>query len=161
MRKEAKVELWQLKVALFTLMGQLTNEIKHLDALTCKTIARVLGEILQETVSLPKRTTQAEIETWIEEVLIDTDELKEELARKWFEELLPLMRRVEERADELEHNLGDFTCLSVNGAQWGAICLNCLQWIIIEPEETRGNPLLKRCRGIDIYNDGQPPPFIF
>ena len=159
MRKEAKVELWQLKVALFTLMGQLTDEIKHLDELTCKTIARVIGEILQETVSMSNRTTQEEIEEWIGDVLVDTDEMKETLARKWYEELLPVMQRVEVRAGELEHNMGDFTCLSVNGQQWGAICLNCLEWIIIEPGETRGNSLLKKCRGLGLDGDRFPPDF--
>ena len=161
MRKEAKVELWQLKVALFTLMGQLTGEVKHLDELTCKTIARVLGEIMQEIVSLPNRTTQEEIEAWLDDILVDTDEMKEELAKKWHEELMPLMARAQERADELEHHLGDFTCLSVNGEQWGAICLNCLEWIIIEPDETRGNPLLNKCRGLDLDNDRFLPPNFF
>ena len=161
MRKEAKVELWQLKVALFSLMGQLTGEINYLDELTCKTIARVLGEILQETVSLPKRTTQEEIEGWIDDVLVDTDEMKEGLARKWYEELLPVMERAEERAEELEHNMGDFTCLSVNGEQWGAICLNCLQWIIIAPGATQGNPLLKQCPGLGLDSSRFPPPDFF
>ena len=46
----------------FHFNGQLTREVKHLDELTCKTIARVIGEILQETVSLPKGTKQEEIE---------------------------------------------------------------------------------------------------
>lgn len=161
MRKEAKVELWQLKIALFALIGQLTGEVRHLDELTCKTIARVIGEILQETISLSKRTTQEEIEEWIGDVLVDTDEMKEELAKKWYEELLPVMQRAEERADELEHNMGDFTCLSVNGEQWGAICLNCLEWIIIEPRETRGHPLLKKCRGLGLDSDRFPPPDFF
>ena len=161
MRKEAKVELWQLKVALFSLMGQLTREVKHLDELTCKTIARVLGEIMQETVSLANSTTQEQIEGWIGDILVGTDELKEELAQKWYEELLPLMERAEERADELEHNMGDFTCLSVNGEQWGAICLICLEWIIIEPGQTRGNPLLKKCRGLGLDSDRFPPPDFF
>jgi hypothetical protein len=161
MRKEAKMELWQLKVALFTLMGQLNGQVKHLDELTCKTVARVLGEIMQETVSLPDHTTQEEIEGWIAEILVGTEEMKEELAQKWYEELLPLMQRAEERADELEHHMGDFTCLAVNGAQWGAICLNCLEWIIIEPGETRGNPLLKRCRGLGLDSDRFLPPGFF
>ncbi|MCB8942774.1 MAG: hypothetical protein H6658_03245 [Ardenticatenaceae bacterium] len=161
MQKDAKIELWQLKVALFTLLGQLNSEVKHLDELTCKTIARVLGEIMQETVSLANNTTQEDIVAWIGDILVDTDEMKEELARKWYEELQPVMQRAEERAEELEHSLGDFTCLSVNGEQWGAICLICLEWVIIEPGETRGNPLLRKCRGLGLDSSRFPPPDFF
>ena len=55
MRKETAVELWQLKTGLLALSSQLREGVDHLDDMTCKTIARALEEIMQETVSLPNR----------------------------------------------------------------------------------------------------------
>ncbi len=146
MKKDSDVELWQLKTALHALLQQLNAGVDHLDNLTSKTIARALGEIMQEMVSLPDNSSPAEIEGFVHEVLVGTDEMQETLAAKWYDELQPLMQRANERAAQLDHQLAEFTCLSVDGEKWGAICVKCLDWVVVSPQETRG-ALLRRCRG--------------
>jgi hypothetical protein len=145
-RKEAKTELWQLKIGLIGVIGQLNEGVDHLDTLTCRTIGRALGELMQETISLPKSTPQEEIETWARDMLSGTDEMQQELADKWEDELQPLMERAHERALSLDHQLAEFTCLSVDGQEWGAICIKCLEWIFVRPEQTSG-ALLSKCTG--------------
>jgi len=146
MRKAAKTELWQLKIGLMGIIGQLNDGVDHLDRLTGRTIARALAELMQEVVSFPMRTTQEEIDAFARDVLAGTEEMKQELANRWFDELQPLMERARERASSLEHDLAEFTCLSVDGQQWGAICIRCLQWVVVSPDETRG-ALMSKCKG--------------
>ncbi len=146
MKKDGSIELWQLKSGLHALLQQLNSGVDHLDDLTAKTIARALGELLQETLSLPDNASPSDIQQLVQEILVGTDTMKEALAEKWRDELQPLMWRAQERASQLDHQLAEFTCLSVNGEKWGAICVKCLEWIIVSPEETRG-ALLNHCRG--------------
>ncbi len=146
MKKEAKTELWQLKMGLVGMIGQLNAGIDHLDTLTCKTISRALAELMQETVSLPARTTQEEIEVFARDVLSGTEEMQQQLAAKWFEELQPVMERARARALDLEHQLGEFTSLSVDGQEWGAVCIKCTEWVVVTPKHTRG-ALLNKCTG--------------
>jgi hypothetical protein len=144
--KDAKTELWQLKMGLVSIIAQLNKGVDHLDGLTGKTVARALAELMQETVSFPNRTSQEEIEAFAAELLSGTGEMQQELAAKWFEELRPLMERASQRALSLEHDLAEFSCLSVDGQQWGAICIKCLEWVIVSPDGSRG-ALLDKCRG--------------
>ncbi|MCA9957918.1 MAG: hypothetical protein KC443_02725 [Anaerolineales bacterium] len=146
MRKETAVELWQLKTGLLALSSQLREGVDHLDDMTCKTIARALEEIMQETVSLPNRSSAEEIAAFVTTVLVGTEEMRQTLAARWFEELQEPMQRARERADELDHELDEFTCLSVDGQEWGAICVKCLEWIIVTPGQVRG-AILHTCRG--------------
>ena len=53
MKKSDQVELHQLKVGLEAMMVHLNDGLDHLDDLTCATIGRALGELLQETANLP------------------------------------------------------------------------------------------------------------
>lgn len=145
MRKDSAIELWQLKTELHALLQLLYEGVDHLDDLTCKTIARALGELLQETISLPDNMAPDAIEAFARDTLIGTDQLKEELIARWQEELQPLMGRARHRAEQLGHRLADFTPLAVNGEEWGAICLKCLDWVMITPHSTRG-ALLTECR---------------
>ncbi|MCA9932816.1 MAG: hypothetical protein H6662_00355 [Ardenticatenaceae bacterium] len=144
--KESRKELWQLKTGLYALIRQLNEGVEHLDDLTSKTIARALGELLQENVSLPDNVTPEELEQFFRETLISTGQMKEELVAHWQEELQPLMQRARERAEQLGHKLADFSPLSVNGEEWGAICIKCLEWVIVTPHSARG-ALLRDCRG--------------
>ncbi len=146
MQKAAKTELWQLKIGLIGIIGQLNDGVDHLDTLTGRTIARALAELMQEVVSFPMRTTQEEIDRFARDVLAGTEEMKQELANRWYDELQPLMERARERAESLEHDLAEFTCLSVDGQEWGAICIRCLKWVVVSPNETRG-ALLSKCKG--------------
>ena len=146
MKKDARVELWQIKMSLMSLIIELNDGQDHLDALTARTIARSLAEILQEVVSMPKRMSVDEIDEFVHEALTGTGDMQQALANKWFEELEPLRMRTEERADYLGHNLGEFTCLSVDGRLWGAVCIQCTQWIYVSPEGATG-ALLNNCQG--------------
>lgn len=146
MRKEADVELWQLKTGLMALSHSLRTGVDHLDDMTCKTIARALEEIIQETGSLPRRTEAADIEAFVAAVLVGTEEMQQVLAARWFEELQGPMQRARERANDLEHELDEFSCLSVDGQEWGAVCVKCLEWIIVTPEQVRG-AIMHTCRG--------------
>jgi hypothetical protein len=145
-QKDPITELWQLKMGLMGIISQLNEGVDHLDKLTGKTIARALAELMQEVVSFPTRTPRDEIEAFARDVLAGTDQMKQELAARWYDELLPLMGRARERALSLEHDLAEFTCLSVDGQQWGAICIKCLEWVVVSPEQTRG-ALLNECTG--------------
>lgn len=146
MEKDSATELWQLKTGLYALLQQLSAGVNHLDPLTCKTIARALGELLQETVSLADSITPDELEKFARQTLVSTDQLKEELIAHWQEELEPLMMRARGRAEQLGHKMADFTPLAVNGEEWGAICIKCLDWVIVTPQAARG-ALLTECRG--------------
>ncbi|MBE2198362.1 MAG: hypothetical protein IAE79_07100 [Anaerolinea sp.] len=146
MRKEAEIELRQLQMGLLALSGQLRAGVDYLDDMTCKTIARALEEIVQEMASLPRRSDAEEIKLFVAAVLVGTDEMRRMLAARWFEELQAPMQRARERADELGHELEEFSCLSVDGREWGAICIKCLEWIIVTPGQTRG-AILHPCRG--------------
>jgi len=145
--KDPLTELWQLKTGLYALIQQLNEGVDHLDDLTSRTIARALGELLQETVSLSDKISPEELQKFARETLIGTDEMKEELIARWEDELQPIMQRARDRAEQLGHKLADFTPLSVNGEQWGAICMKCLDWVIVTPQTTRGAALLTECRG--------------
>jgi len=72
--------------------------------------------------------------------------MQQALEARWYEKLQPLMERVRERAESLDHDLADFTCLSVDGEEWGAICMNCMQWVYVRPDEAEGK-LLTQCVG--------------
>ena len=146
MRKEAKTELWQLKMALISLIGHLRHGVDHLDTLTCRTIARALAEIVQEVESFPKETSLEKIATFSGEVLVGTGEMQQTLETRWQDELQPLMERARNRAEALDHDLAEFTCLSVDGQEWGAICMKCLRWVTVRPDQS-GGALLERCTG--------------
>lgn len=145
-KKEAQVELWQLKMSLMSLIAELNQGQDHLDTLTTRTVARSLAEILQEIISMPKTTSVDEIDAFVRETLQGTEELQKSLAAKWFEDLEFLRQRAEERAELLGHHLGEFTCLAVDGRLWGAMCIQCTEWVYISPTGATG-ALLTRCRG--------------
>jgi hypothetical protein len=144
--KDPLLELWQLKMGLLGMIGYLNEGPDHLDTLTSKTVARALAELMQEVVSLPEKTKRDQIEAFSQEILAGTDEMKEQMAAKWFDELRPVMERAYERAESLEHELAEFSCLSVDGQEWGAICIKCLEWVTVSPKQTAG-ALLHTCKG--------------
>ena len=146
MRKDPLLELWQLKMGLIGIIGYLNEGPDHLDKLTGKTVARALGELMQEVVSLPDRTPREKIELHAREILAGTDEMKEQMATKWYDELQSPMERAYERALSLDHDLAEFSCLSVDGQEWGAICIKCLEWVIVTPGGTHG-AVLRKCKG--------------
>lgn len=146
MNKSAKTELWQLQTSLQALIKVLEGEPSHLDERTCRILSRSLAEILQEVESLPPKISEEKIETFAHDVLVGTEDLQEELAAHWYEELRPKMDRAVERAETLGHELDDFACLSVNGEEWGAVCVKCLRWVYVSPENV-GGALLDECRG--------------
>jgi len=146
-KKEAQTELFQLKTAVAYLAAHLDNGVDHLDDLTGKIVARALREIMQEVVSMPRSASEEEIARFAEEVLAGTEEMQQVLAARWQEELQPLMERARQRAAELDHDLGEFTPLTVNGQVWGAICLKCLRWATAVPHQIGGSLLLTRCTG--------------
>ncbi len=146
MRKDPLIELWQLKMGLIGVIGYLNEGPDHLDTLTGKTVARALAELMQEVISLSDRTPQGEIELFAREILAGTDEMKEQMVLRWHDELQPTMERAYERADSLGHDLAKFSCLSVDGQEWGAICIKCLEWVIVTPEHTHG-AILSKCKG--------------
>ena len=146
MSKSDRRELWQLKTGLASLTLTLQEGVDHLDTLTGKSIARVLGELIQETVNLPEEATAEEIAALVQEIVLGTGELQEELAERWAQELAPDMARAEARAASLGHELAGFTCLAVDGQKWGAICIKCLAWVFVTPAGASG-ALLSECRG--------------
>ncbi len=146
MKKDPTTELWQLKTGLMGIIGQLNDGVEHLDTLSSKTISRALAELMQEVVSMPKSISQEKIAQFARDVLAGTDEMQQDLAAKWYDELTPLMERADQRAASLGHQLGGFTCLSVDGQEWGAVCIKCTQWVVVSPKETRG-VLLDKCTG--------------
>ncbi|HSM58052.1 MAG TPA: hypothetical protein VK879_17990 [Candidatus Sulfomarinibacteraceae bacterium] len=146
MKKEPAAELWQLQIAIISLIGHLQDGPDHLDDLTAKTVARALAEIVQEAESFPKEMSRQEIAQFTLEVLVGTEDMQQALEARWRDELTPVMERARERAENLGHNLAEFTCLSVDGEEWGAVCMRCMQWVYVRPEETAG-VLLSRCVG--------------
>lgn len=146
MKKSDQVELRQLKVGLETMMVHLNDGLDHLDDLTCATIGRALGELLQETANLPPGASEEEIADLATAVLVGTIEVQQELEAKWAEELQPVMERARERAESLQHELADFTCLAMDGQKWGAICVKCLEWVYVRPDGV-GGALIHPCRG--------------
>ncbi len=146
MRKDTLTELWQLKAGITAMIDQLNEGSDHLDILTCRVLARALDEFLQETISLPQRTTSQEIEQFAKEILTGTEEIQNQLADKWYDDLQPIMHRSQQRAEALDHDLGDFTCISVDGQKWGAICIKCLEWVVVQPNQASG-ALLNSCNG--------------
>lgn len=146
-KKEAQTELFQLKTALVYLAAHLDEGVDHLDDLTGKILARALTEIMQEVVSMPRSTTEEEIGQFAQDVLASTEALQAELALRWQEELRPLMERARLRAAELDHELGEFAPLTVNGQVWGAICLKCLRWVTAVPHQVSGAVMLTKCTG--------------
>ena len=146
MYKDAATELWQLKMGLTELIDQLFACPDHLSTLTCRVIARALDELLQETESLPQSTTRLEIEQFTRATLAGTSELQAELAAKWYDDLQSLMLRSQQRAEQLNHDLADFTCLSADGQQWGAVCIKCLEWVFVRPKQA-GGALFAECSG--------------
>ena len=146
MYKDAATELWQLKMGLTELIDQLFASPDHLSTLTCRVIARALDELLQETESLPQSTTRLEIEQFTRATLAGTSELQVELAAKWYDDLQSLMLRSHQRAEQLNHDLADFTCLSADGQQWGAVCIKCLEWVFVRPKQA-GGALFAECSG--------------
>lgn len=146
MYKDAATELWQLRTGLSKLIDQLSASPDHLSTLTCRVIARALDELLQETESLPKTISRTEIERFTEAVLTGTGELQVELAAKWYDDLQPLMLRSQQRAEQLNHDLADFTCLSADGQKWGAVCIKCLEWVLVQPKQA-GGALFTECNG--------------
>lgn len=146
MKKDPEKELWQLHITLISLIGHLQEPPDHLDKLTAKTVARALAEIVQEVESFPADVSRDDLAKFAREVLVGTNEMQQALEARWYEKLQPLMERVRERAESLDHDLAEFTCLSVDGEEWGAICMNCMQWIYVRPDEAEGK-LLTKCVG--------------
>lgn len=146
MKKTAKTELWQLQTSLQSLVRVLAQEPSHLDGRTCQILSRSLAEILQEIETLPPKTPEEKISDFAQDVLAGTDELQQELADYWVEELREKMDRAVERATNLEHELDDFACLSINGEEWGAVCVKCLRWVYVSPENVWG-AILDKCTG--------------
>lgn len=147
MRKSAEIKLRHLKTALTALTQQLNKGVDHLDTLTGRTIARTLEELVQEVNTLPKTTSSAEIAKLVQETLVGTAELQQQLEMKWRQELESLMARARERARLMDHELAEFTCLSVNGQEWGALCIRCRQWVFVKPHRSSGRPLTQACKG--------------
>lgn len=139
-------ELWNLKIALLALSARLRDGVEGLDKLTSRVIARALEEMVQETAQIPAGADIEELEEWAADLLVSTQDMQVELARKWEEEMQPNMDFARERAASLGHELADFTCLSADGQTWGAICINCYQWLTISPQGISAN-LLKECPG--------------
>lgn len=146
MKKTAKTELWQLQTSLQALVRVLGQEPAHLDGRTCQILSRSLAELLQEVASFPPKTSEEKIETFAQDVLVGTEDLQKELADHWGEELRPKMDRAIERAEELDHELDEFACLSLNGEEWGAVCVKCLRWVYVRPESV-GGAVLNKCTG--------------
>lgn len=146
MQKDPLVELQQLKTGITSLISYLKNGVDHLDLETCLVLARALDELMQETVNMPKSTTAEDIDTFAKEVFVGTDEVHKALAAKWYDDLQPLIERTQIRAEQLDHQLADFSCLSVDGQTWGAICIKCTRWVIIQPDQATG-ALINRCTG--------------
>lgn len=146
MKKTTKTELWQLQTSLQALVRVLAQEPSHLDGRTCQILSRSLAELLQEVESLSPKTPEEKIETFAQEVLVGTEDLQKELAAHWGEELRPKMKRALERAAELDHELDEFACLSLNGEEWGAVCVKCLCWVYVRPERV-GGAVLEKCTG--------------
>jgi hypothetical protein len=139
-------ELKQLKTGLVSLVALLQAGVDHLDTLTARTIARTLAELMQEFSVLAPTATEGEIAQLVSDVLVGTTEMQAEMMAKWHDELRPLMERSRERAEALDHDLADFTCLSVDGQQWGAICVRCMEWVFVQPGQAAGM-LLRSCPG--------------
>ena len=146
MYKDEATELWQLKTGLTGLIDQLSASPDHLSTLTCRVIARALDELLQETESLPQSITRSEIEHFTKAMLAGTSEVQVELAAKWYDELQPLMFRTQERAEQLDHDLAGFTCLSTDGQKWGSVCIKCSRWVFVQPKQASG-ALFANCIG--------------
>jgi len=146
MKKLAPTELWQLQTSLQALVQALEQEPSHLDGRTCQILARALGEIMQEVSVLPPKAAEEKIVTFAQEVLVGTEAMQQELAAYWFEELQPEMSRATERALNLEHELDEFACLTVDGQVWGAVCVKCLRWVYVRPNEISG-AVLAACTG--------------
>ncbi len=146
MKKTAKTELWQLQTSLQALVRVLAQEPSHLDGRTCQILSRSLAELLQEVETFPPKLSQEKIETFAEEVLVSTEDLQKELAAYWYEELRPKMDRATERAEALAHELDEFACLSINGEEWGAVCVQCLRWVYVSPVQVSG-AILDKCTG--------------
>lgn len=146
MKKSAKTELWQLQTSLQALVRVLAQEPSHLDGRTCQILARSLAEILQEIESLPPQTLEETIEGFAQDVLVGTHELQQELAAYWYDELREKMERAAERSSALGHELDEFACLSINGEEWGAVCVKCLRWVYVRPQDISG-AILNKCTG--------------
>lgn len=146
MIKSDRLELWQLKMGLLAVIAQLNEGPDHIDKLTSRTIARVLGELMQETTNLPRRASVDEIEAMVADILVGTGEMQQQLAERWRDELAVMINRVTERTTRLQHDLAEFTCLSVDGQRWGAVCMKCLDWVYVEPDGSSG-AVLYECRG--------------
>ena len=146
MRKTAKTELWQLQTSLQALIQVLEQEPSHLDGRTCQILSRSLAEILQEVLTLPPKISEEKIETFAQDVLVGTEELQQELADYWYEELRAKMTRAAERAEKLDHELDEFACLSLDGEEWGAVCVKCLRWVYVRPQDV-GGAVLDKCTG--------------
>ncbi|MFW6183007.1 MAG: hypothetical protein ACOC8X_04355 [Chloroflexota bacterium] len=99
MKKEPAAELWQLQIALISLIGHLQDGPDHLDDLTAKTVARALAEIVQEAESFPKEISRDDIAQFTREVLVGTEEMQQALEARWRDELEPVMERARERAE--------------------------------------------------------------
>ena len=146
MKKTAKTELWQLQTSLQALIRVLEQEPAHLDDRTCRILSRSLGEILQEVETFPPKYPEDKIETFAQDVLVGTEDMQQELSDYWYAELRPKMDRAMERALDLNHELDEFSCLSVNGEEWGAVCIKCLRWVYVGPENV-GGAVLNECTG--------------
>ena len=146
MKKTTKTELWQLQTSLQALIRVLEQEPPHLDGRTCQILSRSLDEILQEVETLPPKAAEENIEAFAQDVLVGTNELQQELADYWFEELRLKMDRAAERATALDHELDEFACLSLNGEEWGAVCVKCLRWVHVRPQDV-GGAVLDKCTG--------------
>jgi len=146
MKKTAKTELWQLQTSLQALVRVLEQKPSHLDWRTCQILSRSLAELLQEVEVLPPKISEEKIETFAQDVLVGTEDLQQELAAHWLEELRPKMARAIERAEKLDHELDEFACLSLNGEEWGAVCVKCLRWVYVQPKSV-GGAVLEECTG--------------
>lgn len=146
MHKDSATELSQLKSGILGVITYLNQGMPHLDRLTCRVIARALDELLQEIENLPRSAPDEDIEQFAKDILAGTEETQAELASRWQDELQPLMWRTQQRAEALDHDLAEFTCLTTDGQKWGAICIKCLEWVIIQPHQASG-ALLHTCNG--------------
>ncbi len=146
MKKSTKTELWQLQTSLEALIKVLDAEPSHLDDRTCRIMARALAELLQEVSSMPPKLPEEKIESFAQDVLVGTEEMHQELVNHWYDELKEKMERAVIRAEDLGHELDEFACLSLNGEEWGAVCVKCLRWVYVRPEEVSG-ALLDKCTG--------------
>lgn len=146
MKKTAKTELWQLQTSLQAMASVLETEPGHLDDRTCRILARALFELLQEVSSMPPKLSEDKIESFAQDVLVGTEEMQQELTDYWREELREKMERASIRAEDLGHELDEFACLALNGEEWGAVCVKCLRWVYVRPQEV-GGAILDKCTG--------------